>query len=147
MRAHKSLFRISEQMKIGILGTGTVGTTIGTKLVTLGHNVKMRSRTANNPKASEWIRANGRNSSQGTFADAAAYGEMVFNCTVGTASLKALKMAANTIFGAKYSSTSPTPSTSPKVSRPHWPSATQTPSPSRFYAPFPRPRSLRLSTL
>ncbi len=67
-------------MKIAILGTGTVGATIGTKLVTLGHNVKMGSRTPNNPKAAEWIRANGKNASQGTFADAAAYGEMVFNC-------------------------------------------------------------------
>ncbi len=80
-------------MKLGILGTGTVGTTIGTKLVTLGRNVKMGSRTPNNPKAAEWIRTNGKNASKGTFADAAAYGEMVFNCTAGTASLEALKMA------------------------------------------------------
>ncbi len=31
-------------MKIGILGTGIVGTTIGSKLVELGHEVKMGSR-------------------------------------------------------------------------------------------------------
>ena len=31
-------------MKIGILGTGMVGNTIGTKLVQLGHEVKIGSR-------------------------------------------------------------------------------------------------------
>ena len=34
-------------MKVGVLGTGMVGKTIGTKLVTLGHEVTMGSRTAN----------------------------------------------------------------------------------------------------
>ena len=70
-------------MKIGILGTGIVGKTIGTKLVQLGHNVKMGSRTANNEKASEWVKTSGANASQGTFAEAAAFGELLFNCTSG----------------------------------------------------------------
>ena len=72
-------------MKIGILGTGMVGKTIGTKLVQLGHSVKMGSRTANNEKAAEWVKASGANASQGTFADAAAFGELLFNCTSGMA--------------------------------------------------------------
>ena len=80
-------------MKIGILGTGIVGKTIGTKLVQLGHNVKMGSRTANNEKASEWVKASGANASQGTFAEAAAFGELLFNCTSGMVSLEALKIA------------------------------------------------------
>ena len=80
-------------MKIGILGTGIVGKTIGTKLVQLGHNVKMGSRTANNEKAAEWVKASGANASQGTFADAAAFGELLFNCTSGMVSLEALKIA------------------------------------------------------
>jgi predicted dinucleotide-binding enzyme len=80
-------------MKIGILGTGMVGKAIGTKLVQLGHNVKMGSRTANNEKAGEWVKTSGANASQGTFADAAAFGELLFNCTSGMASLDALKLA------------------------------------------------------
>ncbi len=80
-------------MKIGILGTGMVGDAIGTKLVQLGHEVKMGSRSANNEKAAEWVKKNGQNASQGTFADAAAFGEILFNCTSGRASLDALKMA------------------------------------------------------
>ncbi len=80
-------------MKIGVFGTGIVGNTIGAKLVTLGHNVKMGSRAINNPKAGEWVKANGSNATQGTFADAAAFGEILFNCTSGMAALEALKLA------------------------------------------------------
>jgi predicted dinucleotide-binding enzyme len=43
-------------MKIGILGTGMVGQTLGTKLVQLGHQVKMGSRSADNPKAIDWMK-------------------------------------------------------------------------------------------
>ena len=38
-------------MKIGILGTGVVGQTIGTKLAQLGRDVRMGSRAAGNEKA------------------------------------------------------------------------------------------------
>jgi hypothetical protein len=80
-------------MKIGVLGTGMVGEAIGTKLVQLGHDVKMGSRTAHNEKAAAWVKQNGGRASQGTFAEAAAFGEMLFNCTSGKASLEALGMA------------------------------------------------------
>jgi len=80
-------------MKIGILGTGMVGNTIGTKLIQLEHEVKMGSRTASNEKAAAWVQNNGIHASQGDFTDAAAFGEIVFNCTHGVASLKALNLA------------------------------------------------------
>ncbi len=82
-------------MKLGIFGTGMVGSTIGTKLVQLGHEVKMGSRTADNTKAAEWVKANGTKASQGTFSDAAIFGEILFNCTSGTKSLDALKLAGD----------------------------------------------------
>jgi 8-hydroxy-5-deazaflavin:NADPH oxidoreductase len=80
-------------VKIGILGTGVVGQTIGAKLVKLGHEVKMGSRSAANDKAAGWARTAGAGASHGTFADAAAFGEIVFNCTAGGASLDALTQA------------------------------------------------------
>jgi len=82
-------------MRIGILGTGVVGKTLGTRLVTLGDNVRMGSRTAGNEKAREWVQQSGDQASEGTFADAAAHGEMVFNCTPGMASLDALNAAGS----------------------------------------------------
>lgn len=80
-------------MKIAILGTGMVGSTIATKLVKLGHEVKMGSRTPDNAKAAEWVKAAGGKASQGTYAEAAAFGELAFNCTAGTGSLAALEAA------------------------------------------------------
>lgn len=79
--------------KIGILGTGMVGNTIGTKLVELGYEVKMGSRSASNEKAVAWAESQGANASSGTFADAASFGDLIFNCTKGEASLEALKLA------------------------------------------------------
>lgn len=80
-------------MRIGVLGTGMVGRSIGSKLVELGHDVRMGARDAANEKAAEWVSSAGERASQGTFADAASFGELVFNCTAGTASLDALALA------------------------------------------------------
>ncbi len=80
-------------MKIGILGTGMVGSTIGSKLITLGHQVKLGSRTADNKKADEWAKANGANASHGTFSEAASFGEIIFNCTSGFGSIEAIGSA------------------------------------------------------
>jgi predicted dinucleotide-binding enzyme len=66
-------------VRIGVLGTGVVGTTIAAKLRELGHDVLIGSRTAGDDAV--------------PFADAAAHGELVFNCTNGAASLEALRSA------------------------------------------------------
>jgi len=80
-------------MRIGMLGTGMVGTGLATKLVQLGHEVMVGSREKGNSNAVEWVKKNGANASNGTFSDAAAFGEIVFNCTHGADSLNALNMA------------------------------------------------------
>lgn len=80
-------------MKIGVLGTGAVGETIGSKLVELGHEVCLGSRSATNEKAAAWVKKVGARGRAGTFADAAKHGELVFNCTRGEASLAALEAA------------------------------------------------------
>lgn len=80
-------------MKIAVLGTGTVGETIGGRLIELGHEVKMGSRTPDNEKAAAWVLKNGPRASQGTFRDAAAFGELLFNCTMGVASIDVLASA------------------------------------------------------
>jgi 8-hydroxy-5-deazaflavin:NADPH oxidoreductase len=80
-------------MKIGVLGTGMVGATIATKLIALGQEVMIGSRNAGSEKAVTWARANGANASQGAYAQAARFGEILFNCTQGTASIEALQSA------------------------------------------------------
>ncbi len=80
-------------MKFAVLGTGSVGQAIAGKLAALGHEVKMGARDAGNEKAAAWAKEAGRGASHGTFADAATFAEIAFNCTSGAASLDALKAA------------------------------------------------------
>ena len=74
-------------MRIGVLGTGVVGTTIAGKLRELEHEVLIGSRTAGEDAV--------------PFAEAAAHGELVFNCTNGNASLDALNAAGAENLGGK----------------------------------------------
>lgn len=80
-------------MRIAVLGTGMVGDTIGSRLIELGHEVAMGSRTATNEKAQAFVAKHKGKARAGTFADAAAFGEIIFNCTAGAGSIEALKMA------------------------------------------------------
>lgn len=76
-------------MKIGILGTGSVGDTTGSRLIELGHEVMMGSRTINNEKALGFVQKQNNRASNGTFADAAQFGEIVFNCIKGERTIEA----------------------------------------------------------
>jgi 8-hydroxy-5-deazaflavin:NADPH oxidoreductase len=79
-------------MKIGVLGTGMVGQTIGSKLVQLGHDVMMGSRQEAHPDAVSWAKEAGHQALFGTFLNAGAFGEIIFNCTLGSASLDVLAL-------------------------------------------------------
>lgn len=70
-----------------------VGDTIGSKLIETGHSVMMGSRTADNEKAKAFVAKHKGKASAGTFANAAAFGEIIFNCTAGVGSIEALKLA------------------------------------------------------
>jgi len=80
-------------MKIGVLGTGVTGQTIGSRLIQLGHDVMLGSRDEANPTAVTWAKEEGHNALYGTFMNAAEFGEIIFNCTLGSASLNALNQA------------------------------------------------------
>ena len=54
-------------MRIGVLGTGGVGRTLATKLVELGHDVRMGAREAGNERAGAWVAEAGERASEGTF--------------------------------------------------------------------------------
>jgi len=84
-------------MKIAVLGTGMVGDTIGSRLLELGHQVMMGSRTAFNEKATGFVAKHKSGASAGTFEQAAAFGELIFNCTKGDASIEAIKLAGKSI--------------------------------------------------
>jgi len=88
-------------MKIGVLGTGDVGSVLGKSFVVLGHEVKMGARSATNEKALAWAKATGSKASVGTFADAAAFGEIIVLATLGVAAESVLQSAGPETFRGK----------------------------------------------
>jgi predicted dinucleotide-binding enzyme len=80
-------------MRVAVLGTGSAGRAIATRLVQLGHEVTMGSRSADGEALNEWLAEAGDGAKGGTFATAAETAELVFNCTAGTASLEVLQAA------------------------------------------------------
>lgn len=86
-------------MNIAVLGTGTVGDTIGSRLIELGHQVMMGSRSATNEKAIVFVAKHKKGATAGTYASAANFGEIIFNCTKGDGAIEALKMAGDAVNG------------------------------------------------
>ena len=91
-------------MKIGILGSGVVGQTLGAKLAEVGNDVVLGTRSpgelANkrghgNTSLQEWLARAGNRGRVDSFAAAATHGEVVFNATGGMVSLEALRMAGS----------------------------------------------------
>jgi predicted dinucleotide-binding enzyme len=92
------------EVRLGILGTGTVGKTIAARLASLEHEVMVGTRNPEettsrtepdpygNPPFSAWQEEHPE-VKLGTFAQAAAHGEMIVNATAGAVSLEALEQA------------------------------------------------------
>jgi hypothetical protein len=77
-------------MKIGILGSGAVAQTLGAGFVKHGHSVMIGSRTPG--KLREWASQHAP-AQTGSFADAAAFGDIVVLAVKGTAADEVLELA------------------------------------------------------
>jgi predicted dinucleotide-binding enzyme len=80
-------------MKIGILGTGDVGRVLGAGFAALGHEVKIGSRNPQKSEVKEWLKKAGATASAGTFAEAAAFGDLAVLATAWTGTENAVKLA------------------------------------------------------
>lgn len=78
-------------MKVGIIGSGDVGKKLGDSFVDLGHSVKIGTRDAT--KLAEWASKHGNRASAGSFADAAAFGDIIVVATSWAGTASALDMA------------------------------------------------------
>ncbi|HET6330846.1 MAG TPA: NAD(P)-binding domain-containing protein [Holophagaceae bacterium] len=78
-------------MKIGILGSGSVAQTLGAGFLAKGHEVRLGTRDTS--KLKDWVSGAGKGASAGSFSEAAAFGGIVFLCTLGEGALEALKLA------------------------------------------------------
>lgn len=93
-------------MKIGIIGTGTVGQTLASRLHEVGHQVIIGTRNVEeklasdspdqygNPPFGDWQKKNPEIPLV-NFSEAAAYGEVLINATRGSGSLNALQQCGN----------------------------------------------------
>ena len=72
-------------MNIGILGSGDVGRALGLGFASHGHDVKIGTRHPDKPELAEWRTKVGTKGSVGSFADAAAHGQVVVLATLGEA--------------------------------------------------------------
>jgi predicted dinucleotide-binding enzyme len=88
-------------MRIGILGSGIVAAAIGSRLVENGHEVMLGSRSEKNGKGVDWAGQHKINSYYGTFGKAAAFGELLWNCTAGAHSLDCIQNAGIENFSGK----------------------------------------------
>jgi 8-hydroxy-5-deazaflavin:NADPH oxidoreductase len=86
-------------MRLGVLGTGMVGLAISNRLAELGHEVMIGTRSPS--QSGEKLKSLQEAVRVGTFAEAAAFGEVLFNATGGAVSMQALEMAGETNLGEK----------------------------------------------
>jgi predicted dinucleotide-binding enzyme len=77
--------------KIGVLGSGVVGQTLSEGFLAHGHSVMRGSREP--AKLAEWKAAAGASASVGTFAEAAAFAEIVVLAVKGGAAEQAVELA------------------------------------------------------
>ena len=76
-------------MRIGIIGSGVVGQTLGGKIAERGEDVVLGTRSPDSltekrgfgKSLDDWLKSTGSKARLGTFADAAAHGEIVINAT------------------------------------------------------------------
>ena len=94
-------------MNIGVLGSGSVGQSVGGKLAELGHSVvlgtrdpaKVDEKKGYAPSLGEWLAGAGPNARLGTFAEAAAHGAVIVNALNGLVSVEVLRPLAASLDG------------------------------------------------
>ena len=64
-------------MKIGVLGTGDVGRVLAAGLAGVGHEVMIGTRDPSQQKMTDWLSDAGKGVNAGSFAEAAAFGELL----------------------------------------------------------------------
>ncbi len=88
-------------MKIGIIGSGVVGQSLGRGFAELGNEVMLGTRDPNSPKVQEWVTKTGKGARAGTFEETAKFGEVLVLCSKFTAAEEIIKLAGKDNFNGK----------------------------------------------
>ena len=87
--------------KIGILGSGDVAKALGKGFSSHGNGVKIGSRTPDSEKLKVWRKEAQGETSTGTFAEAAAYGDILVFAALGSAIDQVIDLAGAKNFAGK----------------------------------------------
>jgi 8-hydroxy-5-deazaflavin:NADPH oxidoreductase len=87
-------------MKVGVLGSGTVGQTLGAGFASQGHQVMMGTRDPKADTVRNWV-VKTKGASAGSFAEAARFGDFVVLTVLGRAVEEAIKLAGADSFKGK----------------------------------------------
>ncbi len=88
-----------ETIKVGILGSGDVAKSLAKGFISLGHQVKLGSRSPE--KLHDFVADTGERASAGTFEEAARFGDFIALATLGAATLQAIDLAGTANFDGK----------------------------------------------
>lgn len=102
-------------MKIGILGSGIVGRTLGTAFLKEGYEVMLGTRDISKPSLQDWQKEN-LAAKIGLFKDCASFGETLVLATSGKGTLDMIQLAESSNFSGKViiDATNPIDASSPE---------------------------------
>jgi 8-hydroxy-5-deazaflavin:NADPH oxidoreductase len=80
-------------MRVGIIGSGSVGQALGTGFLGRGDEVLLGSREPRKPEVQAWAARGGPRTCVGTFAEAAGFGELAVLATLWGGTENALRLA------------------------------------------------------
>ena len=87
-------------MKVGVLGSGTVGQTLGAGFLKHGHQVMLGTRDPKKPDVQKWI-CDTPGATGGTFEEAARFGELIVLATLGRVVENVIDLAETNNFTGK----------------------------------------------
>ncbi len=87
--------------RVGVLGTGEVGRQLAAGFSSRGHDVMIGSRDPDKPELGDWLSGDGAGVKGGTFAQAAAHGELLVLAVLGNAAEAAIADAGPGNFTGK----------------------------------------------
>ena len=88
-------------MRVGVLGTGEVGRRLAAGFHGHGHEVMIGSRETSKSELQDWLSGDGAGIQAGSFAQAAAHGELIVLAVLGDAAQEAIRAAGPESFSGK----------------------------------------------
>ena len=88
-------------MRVGILGSGEVGQSLGRGFAARGHSVMLGSRTPDSEKVKTWIQETDGETTPGTFRAASQFGEVLVLATLWAGTENAIELAGAENFAGK----------------------------------------------